>query len=148
MLASVHSRLARWLTILSVVLGFGVVGPLVTAPAASAATTCSGTLIDQINHTYGGTHVATTYLYWDGTNNCALSVKAGSYYGVSSRMSLVLMTEDDQKGDSGYFKYQAGPVALYGKGKCIAFELDMWKPNGGANFLQSRVPASGFFHCG
>jgi hypothetical protein len=118
----------------------------VMAPAASAATSCSGTLIDQINHTAGGTHVATTYLYWDGTNNCAVSVKA-SYYGTSTRMALVLMTQTDQKGDQGNFKYQAGPVSLYGKGKCIAFELDMWRPNG-TELLQSRVPVDGFFHCG
>ncbi|MFR9799045.1 hypothetical protein ACL02U_24600 [Streptomyces sp. MS06] len=140
-------KVGRWLMSAAVLLGVAVAGPVATAPAAAAATGCNGTLIDQINHDYNGSLVAITYLYWDGTYNCVKSVKAGSYYGVSSRMGLTLMTPDDMTGDTGYFKYYAGPIKLYGKGKCIAFELDMWKPNG-PNFLQDRIPFDGWFHCG
>ncbi|MGY0018073.1 hypothetical protein [Streptomyces sp. cg35] len=145
-------RLARWISVASVMFGFGIAVPVAVAPAASAATSCSGTLIDQLNNydytTSPHKHVATTYLYWDGTYNCAISIKAGSYYGVSSRMNLTLMSQKGgQASDPGYFKYQAGPVKVNGKGTCIATELDMWRP-GGANFLQDRWPAGGYFHCG
>ncbi|MZD05122.1 hypothetical protein GTW43_08490 [Streptomyces sp. SID5785] len=153
MFKHVKFRATHWVTTAAMVLGLGVAIPVATAPAASAATSCSGTLIDQINH-YDYTksshpHVATTYLYWDGTYNCAKSVKAGSYYGVSSRMNLDLWTKaGGHANDSGTFLYSAGPIKVNGKGTCINFELDMWRPNGGTNFLQDHVPYSGYFHCG
>ncbi len=34
------------------------------------------------------------------------------------------------------------------KNTCINFELDLGRPNGGADFLQDHVPPSGWFHCG
>lgn len=144
------SKTTRWLTSAAVLLGVAVVGPVATAPAASAASgSCSGSIVDTLNHyNYNGTHVATSYLYWDGTYNCVRADKVGSYYGVSSRMSLTIY---NQKGgadpDSGYFKYYAGPVKVNGQNTCIAFELDMWNTSG-ADMLQDRVPASGFNHCG
>ncbi|MFM9590636.1 hypothetical protein ACKI1J_37445 [Streptomyces scabiei] len=145
----IRSKAARWLTSAAVLFSVTVVGPLVTAPAASAAPgSCTGSIIDSLKHyNYNGTHVATTYLYWDGTTNCVRADKAGSYYGVSSRMSLTI---HNQRGsadpDSGYFKYYAGPVKVNGRNTCIAYELDMWS-TGGADMLQDRVPAGGYNHC-
>lgn len=151
----VKFRATRWITTAAMTLGLGIAVPMAVAPTASATATagCSGTLIDQINHydysVSSHPHVATTYLYWDGTYNCARSVKAGSYYGVSSRMNLDLWSKaGGADNDNGYFSYEAGPVKVYGRNTCINFELDMWKPNGGPNFLQDHVPPSGFFHCG
>ncbi|MEU4652838.1 hypothetical protein AB0G32_02640 [Streptomyces sp. NPDC023723] len=141
--------LTRWLASAAVLLGVAVVGPLATAPAASAASGCAGTVVDSVKHYdyLTGAHVATSYLYWDGTYNCVIANKTGSYYGVSTRMALVLMRSDAQQGDSGNFSYYAGPVSLYGKGYCVAWELDMWNTNG-VNTVQDRVPAGGYFHCG
>jgi hypothetical protein len=125
---------------------------LLTAPAASAgAYGCDGTLIHTINHAYNDTYVATTYLYWDGTYNCAVAVKTGRYYGISTRMALELYNstgaEPNHDVDDGPYKYYAGPVKVYGRNACIATELTMWDAKGYEMF-QHRSPYSGYFHCG
>jgi hypothetical protein len=141
-------KATRWLTSAAVLMGVAVVGPVATAPAASAASGCAGSVIQTLKHyNYNGTHVATSYLYWDGTYNCVVSDKVGSYYGVSSRMSLTIYSQSGGADpDNGYFSYYAGPVKVNGRNTCIAFELDMWS-TGGADMLQDRVPAAGYNHC-
>jgi len=128
----------------------GIAGySLVTAPAASAATYgCSGSQIDSWNNTYNGTTYATTYLFWDGTNNCVAAVKRGSYYGVKSRIAVDAWTNKDGyvNGDDGSYLYYAS-WTFYGKGRCIAVETDVWNLSGG-NIIQDHVPPSGYFHCG
>src|SRR5215213_942033 len=60
--------------------GGGVVG---TTTSAEAATTCSGQLVKTITHREPpgtpGRIAAYTYVYYDGTNNCAKTVKVLSY---------------------------------------------------------------------
>ncbi len=145
----IRNKATRWLTSAAVLLGVAVIGPVATAPTASAASGCSGSVIDSIKHyNYSGAHVATSYLYWDGTYNCVIANKAGSYYGVSSRMSLTIYSQSGGADpDNGYFSQYAGPVKVYGKGTCIAYELDMWSTSG-ADMLQDRAPAGGYNHCG
>lgn len=76
-------KLARLLTSAAVVLGVGVVAPVVTAPAASAGGYgCSGGLVDSygINADHGvhaGMKIADVYTYWDGSQNCQVVVKRG-----------------------------------------------------------------------
>ncbi|MBT2401051.1 hypothetical protein [Streptomyces sp. ISL-100] len=73
-------------------------------------------------------------------------MKQGSYDGTSSRMDLSLGTPDAIDGDSGYYKYYAGPVKIYAKGKCIFTELTVYPAGGGREYFQDRNPYSGYFH--
>ncbi|MCT4356583.1 hypothetical protein M5362_25995 [Streptomyces sp. Je 1-79] len=146
----VMKKIGRILASAAVLVGVGVVAPVATAgPAAAGGYGCNGTLIDSIPHTaYGtGERIGTTYLYWDGTYNCAALVKQGSLYGVKTRMALSLGTDTELKGDPGHYQYYAGPVKVYGKGKCIFTEGTLWGANG-HELSQGRAPAHGYFHCG
>ncbi|MFD7949357.1 hypothetical protein [Streptomyces sp. NPDC059744] len=145
-----NRKITRWLTTAAVLLGIGFITPIATAgPAAASGYGCNGSLIDTINHTSSsGALVAKTFLYWDGTYNCAVAVKQGSYYGTSSRMDLSLGTPDKLVGDSGSYSYYAGPIRVYGVGKCIFTELTVYPAGGGREYFQDRNPYSGYFHCG
>ncbi|GGP56643.1 hypothetical protein [Streptomyces sindenensis] len=141
-------RLARILTTAAVLTGASLIAPVANAAPAAAAAGCSGTQVDQSSHSYGGEVIAVVGLYWDGTNNCVIADKKGSYYGVSSKMTLALETQKGtSNSDSGFFSYYAGPVKLNGKNTCVAYELVMYKP-GGRDVIQHRVPVRGYFHCG
>jgi hypothetical protein len=128
----------------------GIAGySLATAPTASAATYgCNGSQIDSWDNTYGGTTYATTYLFWDGTNNCVAAVKRGSYYGVKTRIAVQAWTDKDGyvNGDDGSYLYYAS-WTFKGKGRCIAVETDVWNKSG-SNIIQDHVPGNGYFHCG
>jgi hypothetical protein len=140
----------RWLASAAVLLGMGVAVPVATAaPASAGAYGCNGTLIHQLNHTSqkSGEVVATTYLYWDGTYNCVVAVKRGSFYGKNSRMELYMMAEKGgQNKDEGYFSYYAGPARVNGVNSCVAYELDMYE-SGYGDIVQDRIPVAGGFHC-
>lgn len=143
-------KLTRWLTTVGLFLGLGFVAPLATAaPASAGGYGCNGSLIDSIPQYahFTGERVATTYLYWDGTYNCAVLVKQGRLYGVPTRMQVSIGTSTALDGDSGTFSYYAGPAKVYGKGKCIFTEATLWDKNG-SELSQGRAPANGYFHCG
>ncbi|MEU0403004.1 hypothetical protein ABZ318_22730 [Streptomyces sp. NPDC006197] len=142
-------KITRWLATSAVLLGLGVAAPIATAgPAAAGGYGCDGTLVDTLPHyAYsfeGGGQVATTYIYWDGTYNCVVNVKQGSTYGVSTRMALSIMTSTEMNGDPGYFKYYAGPVKIYAKGRCIKTEATGWGTNGHELYQNE----TGWMHCG
>lgn len=135
-------RLARLLTSAAVVLGVGVVAPVVTAPAASAGGYgCTGGLVDSygINADHGvhaGKKIADVYTYWDGSQNCQVVVKRGPLAGISTRMSFTTYamttsrTIKDWDEDPGYFSSYAGPNWVNGAGLCVAEEVNMWDQNG------------------
>ncbi|MEV1012031.1 hypothetical protein [Streptomyces sp. NPDC049881] len=144
--------LTRVLTSLAAALSLGIAVPATADAAAPAGVYgCDGTLIDTIDHPYDGRVVATTYLYWDGTYNCAVAVKKGSYEGVRTRRDLLLFNNTGAQPrsdeDDGRYLYYAGPVKVYGRNACIATELTMWNTANYDIFLH-RSPYDGYFHCG
>jgi hypothetical protein len=101
----------------------------VTAPAASAAVSCSGTITYRETEYYGGNPVAELIIYYNSTNggtNSACLYHRGAYYGVAKPTAVVIhrcsqrspgsgcsFTESSRT-DSGNFAYYAGPVGVTG----------------------------------
>ena len=112
-----------------------VVGQLVTAPAASAAKTCSGTI------TWASSLKkeprAQLVIYYNSSNggtNSACMYRAGSTYGKALSTEVEISrcesgydesdtfcyTDKTSRTDSGTFKYYAGPVGVTGtKSRCV-----------------------------
>jgi hypothetical protein len=143
----VFGKFLRVMMVAAAALGGCLFGPVADAQASTNG--CNGALIDSWGNYDGSTRYATTYLYWDGTNNCVTAVKSGAYYGKSSRIAVRAWTDvDGYVGeDDGYYLYYAN-YTFYGKGRCIAVETDIWNFSG-TNIIQDHVPATGGgFHCG
>jgi len=95
-------------------------GLLVGAAApAAAATSCSGGLLG--NNSVPGGYVAIYYNSSTGYN-CAMTYT--NHPGVTQRITVGLGVSgaSSSKIDSGNYKYYAGPVSVYARGKCI----DWW----------------------
>jgi hypothetical protein len=101
-----------------------VTGLAITAAPAQAATNpytatqvCGSSYseIDRFDTTY-----VDVILMWNGTNNCAVALKRGSAAGTSTRTGVFL---EAQRGgydeDEGSFTWYAGPVYVYGVGRCV-----------------------------
>lgn len=100
------------------------IGTLVSPSAASAysASALCGSGYHNIDHhnlTHNGNTIATIYLSYNGSRDCAVTIK-NKYYGTktwtAAWVGIQYGTEHD---DSQYYSYYAGPVRLYAPGKCI-----------------------------
>jgi hypothetical protein len=114
----------------------------ITAPAAQAATTCSGTYVSGSRmNTYNpsnGNLIAITDAFRGNGNICVVTVKQNGYYGKLTYMQLWVYQGGKSPHDAGNFYYQAGPVTVPNSG-CIHYELDLWNgpvPGGGVNIAQ------------
>ncbi|WP_075031803.1 hypothetical protein [Streptomyces mirabilis] len=112
-----------------------IVGGLVLAPAASAATYgCSGSEIGTYPvTTSGGTNYGTIHIYYDSSTgkNCAAAVGSSAVSGKSNIYMSVTIFKCSQTSpssscsyvssdpDSGYYSYYAGPVTMYSPNNCI-----------------------------
>jgi hypothetical protein len=102
---------------------------VLTAPAASAAVSCSGTVTFDRTYYYNGNPVAELTIYYNSTNggtNSACLYHRGAYYGVS-KPTAVQIHRCSQRSpgsgcdfaassriDSGNYAYYAGPVGVTG----------------------------------
>ncbi|MGW0808841.1 hypothetical protein [Nonomuraea sp. NPDC002799] len=132
------------------------IAPLALAGPASAAT-CSGSLIDNIAVKSGNTTYGTLKLYYNSStgNNCARLDRVVSYgtakgmilslYGCGSGWTVSKCHQSfyDIGQDSGQFGQYAGPVSVYGKGRCVQVEASVQAANNSWANYHSPV-----FHCG
>ena len=90
-----------------------------TAGPAAAASTCSGKLLG--NWQITGGYIAVYYNSSTG-NNCAMTYT--NRPGVTQEIFVGISVWDSTKEvtQTGNFKYYAGPVSVYAKGKCIGIE--------------------------
>ncbi len=133
-----------------------VAAALVVAPmnANAAEYGCTGSLIDTYKvKSQVGNHLSTIRLYYNsGTGyNCAANVKTAYYSQFKHEASITLMNEDWAEDnhrpgynideDGGKFQYYAGPVKVYGKGKCMYVVARTW-------YYDEVGTGSGSGHCG
>ncbi|SFL07968.1 hypothetical protein SAMN05216275_15217 [Streptosporangium canum] len=117
----------------------------VSASPAQAAD-CSGSLIEHLP--VGSLGYLDIYYSSSTGNNCARLNSTGSSYGESKYMSVRLNACSasstsvcnvlDTDSDSGYFEYYAGPVTVYGKGRCLRATYQ----------IKSISKMTPIFHCG
>ncbi len=95
------------------------------------ADTCGGKLIGYSRIYSNGLTIGQLQLYYNAANgnNCAVLKHASPTWGVSLRTKVDLFTCTDSTCarpanprdiDTGYYRYEAGPVRIYGKGRCVA----------------------------
>lgn len=114
------------------VTGFAVL----TAPAASAAVSCSGTVTYDHTFTYNGNPVVELTVYYNSTNggtNSACLYHRGAYYGVATPTSVQIHRcaqrnpgsgcdfTASSRTDSGNYAYYAGPVGVTGTANYCVF---------------------------
>jgi hypothetical protein len=109
-----------------------------TATASVASTpegACGSGYSRQESHALSG---AVVYLLYNGTYNCAVTIKTSSI-GIPTKTTAGLqVTGSDWSYDTGTYGYYAGPVKLYGKGKCVRY----FGYHGGVSYT------SAWGHCG
>ncbi|GAA3471865.1 hypothetical protein [Nonomuraea roseola] len=92
-------------------------GALVGTAGPASAATCSGTHLD--NWPIKGGYISVYYNSSTGYN-CAMTYT--NRPGVLQYIRVTLGVEGGtSKTDARNYKYYAGPVSVYGKGKCIEF---------------------------
>lgn len=110
--------------------------------AAAAAAGCTGSWVKGITHREGsqssGPVVATTGFYRTDNDFCAITVKQGQYYGMSTRMELWLSSNRTTAVDRGDFLYQAGPIRVP-RGQCYFLTVAMWNGRG-MQIVQLDIP--------
>ncbi|MER7368510.1 hypothetical protein ACI2LC_18740 [Nonomuraea wenchangensis] len=134
------------------------IAPLALAAAPAQAASCSGSQINSIAvKNSSGTTYGTLKLYYNSStgNNCAqldrvvnYGTKKGmilSLYACGNGWSVSKCHQDfyDIGQDSGQFGQYAGPVTVYGKGRCIQVEASVQAGNNSWANYHSPV-----FHCG
>ncbi len=138
------------------VVAAAAVAPLIVlggaAPAAAGSGSCSGRLIDTIKHweTTGrqpAREAARTYLYWDGTNNCAKTEKYLERGTPTMMLTRLCRADAFCQEDKGAFSFYAGPVKLPARNSCISLYVEV-ESSKGYLWTKDRAPNSGFFHCG
>ncbi|WP_157538025.1 hypothetical protein [Kitasatospora azatica] len=132
-------------------------------PAAAGGWGCSGSEVSgspyAVTSSSGSTVYSNVHLYYDSAtgNNCAVNVKAGSLYGISSYVDVTLeeCAQDsgsscttvaisaDPGGASPLYKYYAGPVSVPGRGHCIR----LFAETDNANSTDDGTIYLGPFHC-
>jgi hypothetical protein len=116
---------------------------VLAAPAASAATSCSGTITYDRTYYVGGNPVAEMTIYYNTTNggtNSACFYHRGAYYGRSepTAVRIYRCTQHTaspgspctiavaSRTDSDNYSYYAGPVGVTGTANyCVAAEASM-----------------------
>jgi hypothetical protein len=110
---------------------------VLTAPAASAAVSCSGTITyDRTYYNSNGNPIAELTIYYNSTNggtNSACFYHRGPYYGVSRPTSVQIHRcaqrspgsgcdfTASSRTDSGNYAYHAGPVGVTGTASYCVF---------------------------
>ncbi|MBV9822486.1 MAG: hypothetical protein JO144_09620 [Actinobacteria bacterium] len=116
-------------------------GAVLTAPQASAAVSCSGTITYDHTFNYNGSPAVELTIYYNSTNggtNSACLYHRGAYYGVAKHTEVqihrcsqrnpgsVCSYTASSPVDSGNFAYQAGPVGVTGTASyCVTAEGSM-----------------------
>ncbi len=102
----------------------GSVAPVQAAPAkasqakASPQSICGSGYTVQRSHRLPG---AVAYQLYNGTYNCAVTIKTRSV-GTPTRTTAGLQVRgSDWAYDIGNYRYHAGPVKQFGRGKCVRF---------------------------
>ncbi|WP_406312617.1 spore-associated protein A [Streptosporangium sp. NBC_01639] len=87
--------------------------------ASSPAAACGGGSYHVIDsHALGG--YATVYLLYNGSTNCVVTWKKGSYAGNTTYVDAVLNVWNTPGAfDAGNYRYYAGPAKAKAPGKCI-----------------------------
>lgn len=106
----------------------------VIGPPAQAATNpytpqgvCGSGYYVQRSHSLNG---AIVYQLYNGSYNCAVTIKTSSI-GTPTRTTAGLQVSgSDWAYDTGDYRYYAGPVKQYGKGKCVRY----FGYHGGTNY--------------
>jgi hypothetical protein len=124
--------MTRFAKVLAAVLAAGAVGVVVPGAAQAAEYGCAGNLIDTYSVKSGSTTLSTIRLYYNASDgyNCAVNVKQAQYQSSKSEIDVTMFTDDFREDDnnrpgynndfdSGNFYEYAGPVRVYGKGKCV-----------------------------
>ncbi|MEO6703189.1 MAG: hypothetical protein ABI140_04100 [Jatrophihabitantaceae bacterium] len=122
---------------------------VLTAPAALAATSCSGTITYDHTYNVGGNPVAELTIYYNSTNggtNSACLYHRGAYYGKSEPTAIQIYRCTQQatapgspctiavasRVDSNNYAYYAGPVGVTGTANyCVAVQASMGLTGGG-----------------
>ncbi|MFD4641565.1 hypothetical protein ACFWN2_29945 [Lentzea sp. NPDC058436] len=130
------TRLGKAIAVLSIAAAASVIAPM---NANAAEYGCSGSLIDTYKvKSNVGNHLSTIRLYYNASSgyNCAANVKTAYYSQFKHDASIQLLNsdwaEDNHRPgynidtDSGKFQYYAGPVKVYGKGKCMSVTAHTW----------------------
>ncbi|MEO3823058.1 hypothetical protein [Actinomadura sp. B10D3] len=96
--------------------------------ASSPIAACGGGSYRVISSTDLG--AATVYLMWNGTYNCAVTWKDQP----NSKFVAVDIQNDAGASDedSGNYSTYAGPVKVYGKGRCIMYQGAYGNASGGS----------------
>ncbi|MGC0318092.1 hypothetical protein [Kitasatospora acidiphila] len=136
-------------------------GGVTLASATNASASgwgCSGNEVSGSPYAVPATGTAFSYvhLFWDASTgqNCAVNVKAGSLYGVSTYTGITLIecsqtvgggacTAIDENDDWKNYSYYAGPVHVSAAGQCIGIVAETENTANVSALWQS--PA---FHCG
>jgi hypothetical protein len=93
-------------------------GSSAQAVASTPEGLCGSGYYRQESHSLSG---AVAYLLYNGTYNCAVTIKTSSI-GTPTRTTAGLqVTGSDWSYDIGDYRYYAGPVKLYGRGKCVRY---------------------------
>ncbi|MFI6901067.1 hypothetical protein ACIBKY_07395 [Nonomuraea sp. NPDC050394] len=120
---------------MTVLLLAGSAAALGSAPAQAATGQCAGNRIEHLAvKTSGGTTKGHLNIYYNPSSgyNCARLDSYGSHWGRTKQMSVTLHTCKNKTSDyfscksiqiandDGHYAKYAGPVKVYGKGRCIA----------------------------
>lgn len=107
-----------------------------TAAQAAHSASCSGSLVRSMPYrNNNGTVIANLGIYRSGTKVCAVAVKAGPLYGVSTHMQLNIWAWNYPQSDfdQGYFKYQTDALTIDVAGatpkRCATVKLAMLTKN-------------------
>ncbi|GLZ29578.1 hypothetical protein Lesp02_17680 [Lentzea sp. NBRC 105346] len=133
------TRLRKAVASAAVLVGTAVVSIVLPGHANAAEYGCSGALIDTWPVKSPWNTISHIRLYYNSSNgwNCAVNVKTAYYSQFKHDASISMYNEDFREDDnnrpgynndfdSGKFQYYAGPVKVYGKGKCVVINADTW----------------------
>lgn len=133
---------------------------LATPGTAEAATGCSGRLIESIPLKVGKTKVGSLAIYYNSATgmNCAKTNHGGVTWNKRTDTLVEIYSCKNHKPgqncvfdkhaiDYGRYRQYAGPVSVYGKGKCIAVHASIWW-NGDATAYSGGYRSLKTTHCG
>ncbi len=122
----VKARLFKKLSILSVIATALVFSFTLTmaAPTYAAANpytpqeVCGSGYKIQRSHALNG---AVAYQLYNGSYNCAVTIKTAQVGTPTRTIAGLRVSGSDWASDDGDYRYYAGPVKQYGKGKCVQY---------------------------
>lgn len=134
---------------------------LIGVPHADAATGgCSGSLIESRTLKVGKTTVGSMALYYNASTgrNCARTNHGGVTWDKKTYTLIEIYTcknhtpgrncdLDKHASDHGNYSRYAGPVSVYGRGKCIAVHANIWW-KGDATVYSGGYSSLQTTHCG